>query len=132
MRYLGLDYGKKRIGLALSDEEGKIAFPLSQLSALGFQLTAKRIQEIIAQKGVEKIVVGVPITFGGKESAQTVEARSFGKKLGSAVQLPVEFENEMLTTKMALRGGIAKNRIDAASAAILLQSYLDRVANLHE
>lgn len=127
MRYLGIDYGKKRLGLALSDEEGGIAFPLSQLSAPGFQLAAKRIKEVIAKNNVEKIVVGVPVTFGGKESAQTVEARSFGKKLADTVQLPVEFENEMLTTKMALQGGVAKNRVDAASAAILLQSYLDKM-----
>lgn len=126
MRYLSIDYGKKRMGLALSDEEGNIAFPLSQVSVLGFQLTAKRIKEIVAKNGVEKIIIGVPVTFGGGESAQTVEARVFGKKLADALQLPVEFENEMLTTKMALRGGVAKSKANAASAAIFLQSYLDK------
>lgn len=127
MRYLGIDYGKKRMGLALSDEEGKIAFPRTQLITYNLQLTTKIIKGIIEKEGVGKIVVGIPVTFGGKESAQTVEARAFGEKLASAVQLSVEFENEILTTKMALKGGIAKSRVDAASAAILLQSYLDKM-----
>jgi putative holliday junction resolvase len=127
MRYLGIDYGTKRMGIAVSDEEGKIAFPLSRLSVVGFQLTVKRIQEIITKKSVEGIVVGVPVPFGGGESAQTREARAFGEKLQKALQLPVEFENELLTTKMAFRGGVAKNKVDAASAAILLQSYLDKI-----
>ncbi|MDO8600631.1 MAG: Holliday junction resolvase RuvX [bacterium] len=127
MKYLGIDYGKKRIGLALSDEEGKIAFPRTQLTTYNAQLTTKIIGDIIKKEGVEKIVVGVPVTFGGKESAQTVEARAFGEKLQKAVQLPVEYENELLTTKMALKGGVAKNKVDAASAAILLQSYLDKL-----
>jgi putative holliday junction resolvase len=127
MRYLGIDYGTKRMGIAVSDEEGKIAFPLSRLSVVGFQLTVKRIQEIITKKSVEGIVVGVPVPFGGGESAQTREARAFGEKLQKALQLPIEFENELLTTKMAFKGGIAKNKVDAASAAILLQSYLDKI-----
>lgn len=126
MRYLGIDYGKKRIGLALSDEEGNIAFPRTQLTTYNLQLTTKFIRDIIKKEGVEKIVVGLPVTFGGKESAQTAEARVFGEKLQKAVQLPVEFENELLTTKMALKSGVAKNKVDAASAAIILQSYLDR------
>lgn len=127
MRYLGIDYGKKRLGLALSDEEGNIAFPRSQLTTYNLQLTIKMIRSIIEKDGVEKIIVGLPVTFGGKESAQTAEARAFGEKLAGAVQVPVEFENEMLTTKMALKGGVAKSRVDAASAVILLQSYLDKM-----
>jgi putative holliday junction resolvase len=127
MRYLGIDYGKKRIGLAISDEGGAIAFPRTQLTIYNSQLTIKSINDILKKEEVEKIVVGLPVTFGGKESAQTREARAFGEKLQKALQLPVEFENELLTTKMAFRGGVAKNKVDAASAAILLQSYLDKI-----
>ncbi len=126
MRYLGIDYGRKRMGLAISDEEGKIAFPRMQLTVYNLQLTTKIIRDIIEKDAVEKIVVGVPVTFGGRESAQTAEARAFGEKLQKAIQLPIEFENELLTTKMAVRGGVAKSKVDASSAAIILQSYLDR------
>ena len=126
MRYLGIDYGKKQMGLALSDTEGRIAFPRTQLTTYNLQLTIKSINDVIKKEGIEKIIVGLPITFGGKESAQTAEARAFGEKLQKAVQLPVEFENELLTTKMAFKSGVAKNKVDAASAAILLQSYLDK------
>ncbi len=126
MRYLGIDYGRKRMGLAISDEEGKIAFPRMQFTIYNLPHTTKILLDIIKKEGVEKIVVGVPVTFGGKESAQTVEARAFGEKLQKAIQLPVEFENELLTTKMAVRGGVAKSKVDASSAAIILQSYLDK------
>lgn len=126
MRYLGIDYGKKRMGLALSDEEGNIAFPRTQLTTYNIQLTTKIISDIIKKEGIEKIIVGLPVTFGGKESAQTAEARAFGEKMREALKVPIEFENEMLTTKMALKGGVAKSKVDAASAAILLQSYLDK------
>lgn len=126
MKYLGIDYGRKRMGLAVSDEEGRIAFPRMQFTTYNFLHTVKTLSDIVKKDLVEKIIVGLPVTFGGKESAQTVEARAFGEKLKKAIQLPIEFENEMLTTKMAIRGGIAKSKVDASSAAIILQSYLDR------
>ncbi len=126
MKYLGIDYGRKRIGFAISDEEGRIAFPRMQLTIYNLQHTTKIISDIIKKEDVEKVVVGLPVTFGGKESAQTAEARAFGEKLQKAIQLPVEFENEVLTTKMAVRGGVAKSKVDASSAAIILQSYLDK------
>lgn len=125
MRYLGVDYGKKRIGLALSDDSGTFAFPFTQLTTGNLQLTIETIDDIIKNEDVEKIIIGIPLTFGGKESAQTKEVRQFAEKLANKVELPIEFENEMLTTKMASREGDSKH-IHASSAAIILQSYLDK------
>ena len=125
MRYLGIDYGKKRIGLALSDESGKLAFPLIQLTTYK-QLTTKNLKRIIRENRVGVVVVGLPITFGGGESQQTKEVRVVGQKIENELKLKVEYENEILTTKMAEKSGVPKNKLDAVSAAIILQSYLDK------
>lgn len=119
MRFLGIDYGKKRIGIALSDSGGLIAFPHG---------TAKTLQDIVAlikKEEPERIVIGLPIPFGGRESLQTREVRAFAARLRAAVQLPIAFENEVLTTKIARRNAVA-GKADAAAAALILQAYLDR------
>src|SRR3989338_6281497 len=126
MRYLGIDYGHKRIGIALSDEGGRIAFPFSQIPAKSPAFIVKEIKKIIKKEKIEKIIIGLPITFSGQDSLQTNAVREFGRYLGEMLQLPIEYENEVLSTKMAERGGTSKHNIDAASAAIILQSYLDR------
>lgn len=129
MRYLGIDYGAKRIGIALSDEGGKIAFPRETLSG-DFEKILAKIGEICAREKVGQVVVGLPLSFEGRETAQTEETKNFAEKLKKATSLPVEFENEILTSRMVERdikeGRIKKEKIDAASAAIILQSYLDK------
>lgn len=129
MRYLGIDYGGKRIGIALSDEEGKIAFPREILSGDSEKIAGK-IKEICVKEKVGRIVVGLPLSFEGRETAQTKETKNFAEKLKKSVGLPVDFENEILTSRMVERdikeGRIKKEKIDAASATIILQSYLDR------
>jgi len=127
MRYLGIDYGHKRIGIALSDEEGWIAFPMAQFSGVVFLRVVREIQKVVKKEKIGKIIIGLPITFGGKESLQARETREFGQKLHNLVQLPIEYENEILSTKMAERGGTAKQKIDSSAAAIILQSYLDKL-----
>lgn len=125
MRYLGIDYGKKRIGLAISDGSGTLAFPFAQLPAGNSQLATETIADVVKKNDVKAIIIGIPLTFGGKESAQAKEIRQFAGKLANKVELPIGFENEMLTTKIASRKGDSKH-IDASSAAIILQSYLDK------
>lgn len=126
MRYLGIDYGHKRIGIAISDEEGRMAFPLTELPA-EFGNFVKEIRKIIKKESVEKIVIGLPITFGGKESFQAKAVKEFGRELGKMVQLPMEYENEVLSTKLAERAGTPKSKINASAAAVILQSYLDKI-----
>lgn len=119
MRYLGIDYGEKRIGLALSDEGGKIAMPYGVVNYFN------KILSILKKEKVGKIVIGLPVGFSGQESAQTLETKKFAEALGKKVKLPIELENEVLSTKIASRFS-AKDKIDASSAAVILQSYLDK------
>lgn len=126
MRYLGIDYGKKRIGLALSDPEGRIGFPLMQLQVFNFRLTAKEVKKIIRKEKIAKVIIGLPRGLQGQDTEQTREVSTFASKLEKAISIPVEFESEMLTTKIAKNSGVKKGHIDAAAAAIILQSYIDK------
>ncbi len=125
MRYLGIDYGSKRIGIAISDEEGKIAFPHATVDGSDGR-AVQTIADLARSEAVGKIIVGLPLSFQG-ETEQTRAAEAFAAQLRRAVQLPVEFENEILTSKMGEKGGIERKHLDAASAALILQSYLDRI-----
>lgn len=122
MRFLGIDYGKKRIGIALSDPGGLIAFPHGTVKTL------KDIVALVKKEEPEAIVIGLPVPFGGRPSEQTREVRTFAARLREAVQLPIAFENEVLTTKIARRHA-EPGKTDAAAAAIILQAYLDRKRN---
>ena len=126
MRYMGIDYGRKRIGVAVSDKEGKIAFPR------GIVENMKELQRFIAQEKIEKIIVGLPRSFDGSETAQTQETREFVGKLKKGVSIPVEFEDELLTTHMVKKEGVGLAHIDEAAAAVILQAYLDKSQNLKD
>lgn len=126
MRYLGIDYGEKRIGLALSDEDGRIAFPHKVIEGGNPFLVIKKIKETIQENNVKKIILGIPISFEGGKTAQAKMIEQFAMILSGAVQLPVEFENEVLSSKMSERAGIPREHLDASAAAIILQSYLDK------
>lgn len=119
MRYLGIDYGEKRIGLALSDPDGKIAFPRE---------TVTKMSEVVAfarREGAEHVILGLPVSFNGAESPQARRIREFARTLSGAVELQVEFENEVLTSKIAEQSS-GPEKSDASAAALILQSYLDR------
>ena len=124
MRYLGIDYGKKRVGIAISDLEGWIAFPNTTLEHRGIPGLLKEIRRIVKEDNVSMIIVGFPLGLDGKETLQTEKTRKFAERLEDDVWIPVEFQNEMLTSRMAHQSG-AKD-IDASSAALILQSYLDK------
>ena len=122
--YIGIDYGQKRIGIAISDDEVKIAFPRTTVENKGNNKLVKTIASLVKKEQISCMVVGLPVGLQGQETKQTKGVRAFANKLRKVVSVPVEFENEMLTTKMAKESG-AKD-IDASSAAIMLQSYLDK------
>lgn len=130
MKLLGLDYGTRRIGLALGDTETKLAVPYETIELSG--MTLECLTEIISREGIETIVVGLPKTLKGEEGQVSVLVREFIKELKS-LGLKIVLEDERLTTKeveRAMRGyGRAKRGVDkdAAAAALILQSYLDRL-----
>lgn len=133
---LGIDFGRARIGLAISDELRLLAHPLETLP--GNKDTAKRIVEIIRERKIDKIVVGVPRHMSGEIGESAKEALEFANKLRAQVPCPVETWDERLTTvaaERALRGAGKKARktrniIDQVAAQMILQGYLDRERNV--
>jgi len=126
MRYLCLDYGLKRIGVAVSDEDGRMAFPAGVIINNANGIVLKKIAERMKKENIGIIVVGLPIGLDGNETDQTKTTRSFIALLKKTSSIPIEVENEMLTSRMAIASGARNDHIDASSAAIILQSYLDK------
>ncbi|MCX6813822.1 MAG: Holliday junction resolvase RuvX [Candidatus Azambacteria bacterium] len=122
MKVLGIDYGKKWVGVAISDDERKMAFPYETLE--NNSKFFSRLNEKIKKESIYKIVIGLPLNKKMKATSQTIEVENWAEKLIKEVDLPIDFENEIFTSKIADKYE-AKNRHSAA-AAILLQSYLDR------
>lgn len=116
MKYLGLDHGDKRIGIAVSDEDGVFAFPRVILQ--NTEKVFNEIKKICADEKIEKIVLGTPISLKGGKSDQARKTEAFGEKLKMFLNIPLEYENEIFTSKMTQN--------DASAAAVILQSYLDR------
>ena len=132
-RVLALDLGKKRIGMALSDELGVTAQGLETLERTNIREDLARISQLAAEKRVSLILMGNPLHMSGREGRQTEYARDFGERLRAASGIPVEFWDERLTTVAAQRvlreSGISIEKrakaVDRLAAVILLESYLD-------
>lgn len=139
MRIAAIDFGLKRIGIALSDEQKKIAFPFVTVEG-GKRGVANTIQALSQKKNeIEKILVGLPLLMNGEKGEMAQLAESFAKELHSAIGIPVELYDERLTSKGAERNlrELSFNRktrtsqLDTAAAAVMLQSYLDRISFQH-
>ncbi|MDQ5957830.1 MAG: putative pre6S rRNA nuclease [Patescibacteria group bacterium] len=127
MRLLGIDYGTKKIGLALSDENGRFAAPLLVIPAGDQALST--VAEICQKEGVGQIVIGKSLDYKGEENPVYFEAERFGKLLEQATGIPIFYELEILTTKEAERD-IGKDALtDARAAALILKSYIDQQKN---
>ncbi len=123
MKILGIDYGEKRIGLAISDETQTFARELSILSPKEFW---QSIENIIEDNQITKIVVGWPLNMSGEMTEKTKEVESVKLKVESKTGLPVEIMDERLTSVMAQNISGSKKNIDSLAAQILLQNYLDK------
>ena len=126
MRYMGIDYGSKRIGIAVSDDEGRMAFPFG-IIVNRRKIIIKEIIGRIKKENIGVVVVGLPLGLHAQETAQTRTTKSFISILAKAIHIPIETENEMFTSRMAEESGMRNSHIDASSAALILQSYLDRM-----
>jgi len=133
MKILGVDYGKARIGLALSEEEGKIAFGRGVILRKNLDDDLKQIKELVEEENVAEIVVGLPLKLNGSKAFQAGEAEKFAGKLKERIGLPVKLWDERLSSVQAerillqadLRRKKRKKIIDKVAAQIILQSYLD-------
>ena len=123
MRYLGIDYGAKRVGLAISDESGGFAFPLTVLS--NSEDLLDEVGKICKENRIEEIVVGESMDFSFKENDIMKEIIPFVESLKKKLGLPVHMHPEFLTSKEARRLQGKNKMNDASAAAIILKSYLD-------
>lgn len=134
-RYLGVDYGTKRVGLAISDGLGLTARPLQVVAR---SAVVERVRELHEEYTVTTMVVGLPTGLAGQEGASAVGARALGDELSAATGIPVEYLDERFTSKLAedalLQSGMKRRQrretVDKVAAAIILQDYLNiRAAN---
>ena len=127
MKLLGIDYGRKRIGFATGDTDQNIAFPRDviedQAKALDY------VSRMIDHEGVQKVIIGIPMRHSGEEGGLADDIRAFAREITETLGVEVGFQNEILSTKAIQPGTVTKEKIDAASAALILQSYLDRITN---
>lgn len=124
MKYLGIDHGKKRVGIAVSDPEGKIAFPRKTIASTN---APEEIEALVKTEDIQKIILGLPVSMEGRETPQTALVREFAQELHLKLTVPIEFQNELLSTHLAESEGIKKEHADEAAAALILQSYLDKL-----
>lgn len=133
MRVLAIDHGSKRMGIAVSDEMQMIAQPLEFIPAEPVEKFFERLRQIIAEKEVSLIVIGVPRNMDGTYGPAAAKVQEFVTTLKDAVTVPIKTWDERLTSVQAnrylieadVRRSKRKEKVDKTAAAILLQSYLD-------
>ena len=136
-KYLAVDYGDKRTGLAECDPTGFLASGIGTISEGGMKKTAERVKAEAESRSCVKIIVGLPKNMDGSEGFRAETVKAFAEILGSICTIPIEFYDERMTTMEAYRflgetGTFGKKRkasIDTLSAEIILQNYLDRERN---
>lgn len=126
MKTLAIDFGEKRVGLAISDDKGVIAAPLDTLTRTNDEKIIEKIREIIQEKAIEQVLVGIPMTDRETPSAQESRNTKFAQKLLTQLQIPVLTWNEAFSTQSVLN---KKKNVDAKAAAIFLQEFLDSIKN---
>jgi putative Holliday junction resolvase len=130
---LGLDVGSKRIGVAGCDGTGLIATGITTVVRKSFAEDVEQIQQIVHERRVQILIVGLPYSMDGSLGFQARQVQKFTKRLSQALQLPVEYVDERLTSFQAEQMLIAENRspsrnkglIDRKAAAVILQQWLD-------
>jgi putative Holliday junction resolvase len=125
MRVLALDYGSARCGCALSDPTGTLATPIEPVLRPATRKGLARVAELARERGAERIVVGLPLSLSGGDSAQTRETRDWAARLQERVNVPVELYDERFTTLLASRDpGAPTASEDSRAAAHLLEGWL--------
>jgi putative Holliday junction resolvase len=133
-KYLGVDYGDKRTGLAECDLSGQLASGICTISEGGMKKTAERVAREASARACKKIIVGLPKNMDGSEGTRADVVKAFTALLSELVEIPIEYFDERMTTMAAYRfldgaGTFGKKRkevIDTLSAELILQGYLDR------
>ena len=133
-KYLGVDYGDKRTGLAECDVSGMLASGIATISEGGMRRTAERVAAEAEKRSCKKIIIGLPKNMDGSEGERADVIRAFAAILSELTEIPIDFFDERMSTMVAYRylgetGTFGKRRrdaVDTLSAEIILQGYLDR------
>ena len=134
MKILSVDYGDVRTGIAISDVRGMLASPLCVIEQSYQPKLVDRIVQIVEENKIEKIVIGLPRNMDGSYGYRCDECRSLGDAISEKIDVNIFYEDERLTTVMAhnvlsdnnVRGKKRKQTVDAVSAVMILQSFLDK------
>jgi putative holliday junction resolvase len=134
MRILALDYGERRVGVAVSDPTGVIAQPLETIESKSREGHLVRIRELVTEYEVARIVVGLPLHMDGRSGPAVEAARHFGAMVAHRTDRPVDYLDERWTTVEAdrslreagVRGKHKRGKLDATAATLLLRTYLAR------
>jgi putative holliday junction resolvase len=131
MRVIGLDWGTVRIGIAMSDEDQKLAFPLQH--TLEASTAIDDIQHMIEEYGVDKVIMGMPVSLKGEDTGSTEKAKKFAQKLQERIKMDVEFIDERFSSvasthalhEQGVKEEEQRHIKDNIAAALMLQQYLD-------
>jgi putative Holliday junction resolvase len=133
-RYLGIDYGEKRIGLALSDPTLTIAQTFKTIHYSSLKDLLRQISDLVEELEIDKIILGLPLTMKGSDSQKTTEVRTFGEKMDRRLDVPVIYVDERFTTirahqilnEMGKQPSKTRQKVDQLAAQQILQTYLDK------
>jgi len=134
MRVLGIDYGQARVGLAMSDPEGRMVFPRPAIKKTTRDALFAALVSLVEAENVEAVVVGLPLTLDGGESLTTRQARNFAESLARRINAPVHLMDERLSSAEAeaqlKEAGLCsrkiKSRLDSQAAKLILESWLNQ------
>jgi putative Holliday junction resolvase len=129
-RILAVDYGRRRCGLAVSDESGTLARPIETVERAASPAGLATLVAIVEREQPDLILIGLPRTPTGERGGQAQETAAFAGRLKALVSVPIEWEDERYTTTIAERSGPPRpaSPLDSRAAAVLLQGVLDRRA----
>ncbi|NWJ96377.1 MAG: Holliday junction resolvase RuvX [Chloroflexi bacterium] len=133
MRFLCLDLGRKRIGVAMSDETRLIATPIGTIQVRNQEQVFQEIVRLVETHQAVRLILGLPLRLNGQEGIESNRARTFAADLENYLSIPIDFMDERLTSveaeRIMLEAGVKRNKrrakIDATAAALILQAYLD-------
>ena len=138
LRIMALDIGEKRIGIAISDPDERVASPVAVLPATEVRSCAKSFQRILEDWEPELLLCGLPMTLSGEEGPQAQRVRAFAEEVAASTGLPLEFVDERLSSSQAKRSlrekGLSekamRGKVDMIASSLFLQSWLDSRARL--
>lgn len=126
MKILGIDYGTKRMGIAISDETQTLAREYAIWSP---EELWSKLENVLAEEGVERVVLGLPMNLSGELTQKSEEVQGFADQLQKRISIPIELVDERLSSIMAENISGQKTNLDSLAAQIFLQNYLDRNKN---